>query len=821
MKKIYALIVLLAGLSGAWTALGVSQQMWRTQWAYMPGATSYVTTDKAMIDPYPSVTLLSSGAYSTCTLTATNMPAGYKAVEWYSGVNQLGKDLTKFAGESADNSAVISYDSSKPTSAHYVAVRFGYIDYTLRFDGNGGSVINADVGGHGYTNEWTLVTSAERKGYAFDGWKTGDMTLQPGETITGARLVLGNHDTNVTLVAQWKINQVKVTFKYRNGSGGIVSAEQSVEYGGEATPPDSATVNGWVGHTFVKWDSKNFDNITKDTEFMAEYAVNYYGIRFDANGGKGTMQDIGSISYEDSVALPKNRFVRDGYEFLGWDIDPDSKTAFYTDQQTQIPALSAINGDVVTLYAIWSPIKYAIAFAANGGEGEMTALNATYDQPVTLTKCAFTKAGCDFQHWLCGGVEYADGAVVSNLTMAADATVTMTAVWNEPYWVKFEANGGEGEMEVQRFELGEAAPLTANAFSKTGYTFAGWATNALTEVKFADGEVVMDIGEVGETNSLFAVWSNNTYRVKFEANGGEGEMAAQSFTYDRAQALSANAFTRDGFWAFGGWAREPDAETAVFADGEEVKNLTAVADGEVTLYAVWNTTLSKLSLAMGCNNLIWTNGTLGMEARVNPWQPGEAGACQTGGNLAGQMVLQAAVSTNGTLSFRWRPTGELTKLVISTDESADAFAKSVQLSGTAGEWNEYSVEITNAGGSALAGESPTKYFHLLVWDMDESAQIDITNMTWKVTCAHPEPTEEDSPDIATAKASGDRFELTFTSDENFAYQLESTDSLVAPVVWQTVGVPKVGTGERLAFEPAIEDGVERRFYRVKVLQRKD
>ena len=45
------------------------------------------------------------------------------------------------------------------------------------------------------------------------------------------------------------------------------------------------------------------------------------------------------------------------------------------------------------------------------------------------------------------------------------------------------------------------------------------------------------------TIDIYAQWTPNNYTVKFNANGGSGTMANQSFTWDTAQNLTANSFT--------------------------------------------------------------------------------------------------------------------------------------------------------------------------------------------------------------------------------------------------------------------------------------
>ena len=146
------------------------------------------------------------------------------------------------------------------------------------------------------------------------------------------------------------------------------------------------------------------------------------------------------------------------------------------------------------------------------------------------------------------------------------------------YIVKFNKNASDatGTMAAQTFTGGEAQPLNANAFTRTGYTFAGWATSAGGEVVYADKSSLT----VSENTMLYAKWNLKTYTVAFDANGGSGTMAAQTFTHDVAQGLSLNAFTRKHY-KFTGWATSPNG-TVVYSDGQSI-TVTANA----TLYAAW------------------------------------------------------------------------------------------------------------------------------------------------------------------------------------------------------------------------------------------
>lgn len=117
--------------------------------------------------------------------------------------------------------------------------------------------------------------------------------------------------------------------------------------------------------------------------------------------------------------------------------------------------------------------------------------------------------------------------------------------------------------------------------TRTGYAFDGWFT-AQTE-----GEQMTDNATLTEDKTLFAQWTANSYSVTFEANGGEGNMNPQAFTYDVEQALVPNTFTQTGY-SFTGWNTQADGSGVQYGDEVEVMNLTTEANGNIILYAQWN-----------------------------------------------------------------------------------------------------------------------------------------------------------------------------------------------------------------------------------------
>lgn len=85
---------------------------------------------------------------------------------------------------------------------------------------------------------------------------------------------------------------------------------------------------------------------------------------------------------------------------------------------------------------------------------------------------------------------------------------------------------------------------------------------------------------------FYRIWSANTYYVKFNGNNSTGgSMSNQEFTYDIAQNLTLNGYTRNGY-TFDGWATTADGEK-VYENQESVRNLTTNYGQTIELFAVW------------------------------------------------------------------------------------------------------------------------------------------------------------------------------------------------------------------------------------------
>ncbi|MCQ2391789.1 MAG: InlB B-repeat-containing protein [Kiritimatiellae bacterium] len=98
--------------------------------------------------------------------------------------------------------------------------------------------------------------------------------------------------------------------------------------------------------------------------------------------------------------------------------------------------------------------------------------------------------------------------------LAADPRPTTVKLFEgDGYFVSYDGNGAAGEMADDKFIPTIPTNLTANAFTAVGYAFAGWTTNGVDEVAYADGAAGVDFVDVNATLALTAKWSDTGVAV--------------------------------------------------------------------------------------------------------------------------------------------------------------------------------------------------------------------------------------------------------------------------------------------------------------------
>jgi uncharacterized repeat protein (TIGR02543 family) len=493
------------------------------------------------------------------------------------------------------------------------------LTYTVIYDANGGNGY-MENSNFAYGVEQNLrVNAFTRTGYNFKGWATS-----PSGTVSYWGTILYTEGSNtVTLYAVWEGISYIVAYNANGGSGTMLPS--NFTYGVEQNLRENTFTR--IGYAFAGWATSttgtpvytdeqaviNLRSTSGDFILYAVWSYNFYTVAYSANGGSGTMASSTFITGQSQNLRP-NTFTRTSYTFAGWATTP-AGAPVYTDRQSVSNLVTA--GATITLYAVWAGVSYTVAYNANGGGGSMDPSGFTYGVAQNLRENTFTKTGHVFIGW--GTAQnaitpvYTDRQSVSNLSGTAGATVTLYAVWSNQLTVYYNANSGNGSMESSAFTFGVEQNLRTNSFTRTGYTFAGWATSSTGSAVYTNGLSVSFSPSVGVTTTLYAVWIINTYTVVYDSNNGSGNMDPSGFTYGVSQNLQENTFTRAGY-AFSGWATSPAGGVA-YNDRQSVSNLTAQPNYTVTLYAVWIYTYRVVYNANGGTGYMEPTSFTGSESK--------------------------------------------------------------------------------------------------------------------------------------------------------------------------------------------------------------
>lgn len=242
-------------------------------------------------------------------------------------------------------------------------------------------------------------------------------------------------------------------------------------------------------------------------------------------------------------------------------------------------------------------------FTAKDGEDHDLVSGNTYIAGTALTFTQTEKAGYTFVEWNTAangsGSKLGDDDTYSVASLSAD--VNVYAIYTENKTAITITTDGHGTITTPSpnsspYSLGVTTGQAINASASTGYHWNTWTvsgTAALGTTATTASNTAKGNGTEGGTGTVTATFTPNTYRVQFHRNGGAGVVVYQDFTYDVAQNLTANSYTRTGY-NFAGWALTTDG-AVTYANGAEVSNLTTTNEGTFHLYAKWTPKQSALT----------------------------------------------------------------------------------------------------------------------------------------------------------------------------------------------------------------------------------
>lgn len=235
-----------------------------------------------------------------------------------------------------------------------------------------------------------------------------------------------------------------------------------------------------------------------------------HAVTYHANGASSGTVPVDSAQYREgaSVSVLGNigNLALTDFRFDSWNSQADGTGTKYLPGQTlTMPAAD------LTLYARWtSYVLYKLTFDPNGAESGIAPADLSVGSGSSLTVPNNTGSLAKTGFVLAGWNTKADGlgtsyAVGSVFVMPAAVTI-LYAQWAVPHSITFHANSGTGTMAAQTLGENMTAALSANSFTSTSATFAGWATTASASTAEYLNSAAFTMGNADVT--LYAVWKS-------------------------------------------------------------------------------------------------------------------------------------------------------------------------------------------------------------------------------------------------------------------------------------------------------------------------
>ncbi len=280
------------------------------------------------------------------------------------------------------------------------------------------------------------------------------------------------------------------TSKSASTSGSANNASINAAYGSTIT----YTATAGTGYTFEGFSTSNSKTLpatkydsgktataskygsTNNTTYYAYFKANQYTVKFDANGGTGSMSDQ-SHAYGVSTALTANAFERTGYTFAGWNTKADGTGTSYTDQQS-ISNLSSTDGATITLYAQWEEIpanSHNITYTAQAAGWTYGEKPASAEEGATVTFEVNPTTGYTVTV-TSSDVSLSNSGNTYTFTMpTTDVAIDVTATENtHDVTISYKCGDQTIQANGTATAVGEITAKEITAPEITGYKFTSW-----------------------------------------------------------------------------------------------------------------------------------------------------------------------------------------------------------------------------------------------------------------------------------------------------------------------------------------------------------
>lgn len=447
--------------------------------------------------------------------------------------------------------------------------------------GQGGQGGGGRGSSYGYTSATTLGANANATAGAANTGGGGGGT--DPEDINGASGGSG------VVIVRWVSDVNLKTITFNSNTTAATTATQKVGANlATALNPNSFSKTGWV---FSGWttnsdgtgtsyaDGESITTATDVTLYAKWLPGVTHTVTFDANQGTGSMSNQVSGT---TTNLTANAFTRANYTFAGWNTAADGTGFAYPN------TASYSFSEDTTMYAQWEQIvaSYKVTFYGNGATGGATNMQVA-STTTQLNMNGFTKTGYNFLGWNAtfnaGTATYIDG---QNYAFTSDISLYAQWVAESNNTITYDSNGSVGAPTsgTMADQIASSRTLiTANSFTRAGYTFRNWNTAANgTGVTYQSNYSY----NFATSRTLYAQWGANI-TVSYDANtAGSGSAPISQSSYNGSPGINLSLNTgnlvKTGY-RLAGWNTLADGTGTPYALGASSIKFTT----DKVLYAHW------------------------------------------------------------------------------------------------------------------------------------------------------------------------------------------------------------------------------------------